>query len=559
MDKKFCEITNRNELAEFLGVSKKTLTNVLYYKHVESFYVSFDIPKKSGGTRRINAPFGLLKYIQTQLLKELYFYRTTIRKEKNIKTNISHAFEKGKDIISNAEIHRNKRYIVNIDLKNFFDCFHFGRIKGYFIKNEFFSLPVEVATVIAQLTCYNGKLPQGAPTSPIITNMICNILDYKILSLAKKYHLDYTRYADDLTFSTNDKNFESRFSSFYNSLCKIIQKNGFEINSEKTRFIFKDSKQSVTGLIVNKKINVDKQFYKTTRAMAYQLYKTGSFSINDKQGSLLQLEGRFSFINEIERYNNRKNGLTQSKFYNMSAKEKDFQKFLFYKYFYANDKPIIVTEGKTDIVYIKSALKNLYKEYPNLISKNADNKFEFKVSFFKRSNRIRFFFNMSQDGADAMKNLYRFFYGGDNMPNYIEYFNKLTGSTPHNPVILVFDNEIKNKAKPLYKFLKFANSIDKISKDGGSIQLIPNSNIYLATHQVVEGKEESEIEDLFDETTLSHKLNGKSFSKSANFDKNLYYGKDHFSKYISSNYNTIDFSNFKVLLDKIDNIVTIYD
>lgn len=558
MDKKFNEIKSRNDLADFLGVARKSLTNVLYNKHIEEYYTSFEIPKKSGGKRIIDAPHGTLKYIQSQLSKKLYLYRAAVRKENNIKTNISHAFEREKSIISNAEIHRNKRYIVNIDLKNFFDCFHFGRVKGYFMKNEFFSLPVEVATVIAQLTCYNGKLPQGAPTSPIITNMICNILDYKVLSLAKKYHLDYTRYADDLTFSTNDKSFINSFSLFLNSLNKIIQKNGFEINPDKTRFIYKDSKQSVTGLTVNKKINVDKQFYKDTRAMAHQLYKTGEFLINGEQGSLLQLEGRLSFINEIERYNNRKNEIKPKKIYEINAKEKEFQKFLFFKYFYSNSKPIIVTEGKTDIVYIKSALKNLYINYPNLITKNSDGEFEFKVSFFQRSSRIRFFFNMAQDGADAMKNLYKFFIG-DNVPNYIEYFKKLSGTKPQNPVILVFDNEVKSGKRPLSVFLKFCKHEGEISKSGGEIRLIKDSNIYLATHQISDDKDEAEIEDLFDNATLSHTINGKTFTKKADFDIEKYYGKDHFSKYISSNYETIDFSNFRVLLDTINKIVTTYE
>ena len=83
------------------------------------------------------------------------------------------------------------------------------------------------------MVCYDGKLPQGAPTSPIITNLICNVLDYKLLQLAKKYHLDYTRYADDLTFSTNDKNILKNYEQFYENLNKIIIKNGFEINLKK--------------------------------------------------------------------------------------------------------------------------------------------------------------------------------------------------------------------------------------------------------------------------------------------------------------------------------------
>ena len=158
--------------------------------------------------------------------------------------------------------------------------------------------------------------------------------------------------------------------------------------------------------------------------MAHALYVKGQYLIDGKDGTIAQLEGRFSFINQIEKYNNVQNGFNQKKFYKLNAKEKEMQKFLFYKYFYSNSKPIIVTEDKTDVIYLKAALKNLYKEYPRLIEKDSKGKFNFKISFFRRSNRIRFFFNMSQDGADAMKYLYCFFSENENanFPNYFAYF-----------------------------------------------------------------------------------------------------------------------------------------
>lgn len=558
---KFNEIKTRNELADFLGIKRKTLTNVLYIAGIGGYYKSFEIPKKSGGVRKIDAPTKILKAIQRKLYRCLYSYYDEILKEHNINVNISHAFARKKGIISNAKIHRNKRYILNVDLKDFFDCFHFGRVRGFFVSNKYFRLPEEVATVIAQLTCYKGKLPQGAPTSPIITNYICNILDYKILSLAKKYRLDYTRYADDLTFSTNDKKFVDNFDAFFKSLDGIITKNGFKINEKKTRLVFKDSRQTVTGLTVNKRINVSNTYYKATRAMANSLYTKGEFYINGEQGTLTQLEGRFTFINEIERYNNKINGLTNKKIYDLNAKEKELQKFLFYKYFYANPKPVIVTEGKTDVLYIKAALKSLYKDYPNLIEKNDDDKFQFQISFFRRSNRIRFFFNMNQDGADAMKNLYRFFSDIENNRyiNYFSYFNNLSKRKPINPVIFVFDNEINNGKKPLKNFLSFCGINKPIGfKNGGFEPIISDGNLYLATHQLVNGKNECEIEDLFEDKVINHKINGKSFTRDAKFDNEKFYGKDHFAKYVYSNYNKIDFSKFRPLLDSINQIIISY-
>lgn len=563
MEKYFNEVKTRNELADFLKIERKTLTFVLYCKGVDSYYTSFEIPKKSGDPRKITAPTGVLKTIQKKLSHCLYNYRSQVFEKNNIKMNISHGFEKEKSIMSNSKIHKNKRYILNVDLEGFFDSFHFGRVRGYFINNKYFRMTEEVATIIAQLTCCNGKLPQGAPTSPIITNLICQILDIKLLNLAKKYKLDFTRYADDMTFSTNNKTFAEKYDCFIEDLNKVIIKNGFSINENKTRLLFKDSKQTVTGLVVNKKVNVDRDYYRKVRSMAYHLYKDGKFFIDNKEGTINELEGKLSFINQIEKYNNTANIDDKKSYYNLNSKEKQFQKFLFYKYFYSSLKPVIVTEGKTDIAYIKAALKNLYKEFPELIEKNENGDFEFKISFFRRSKRTRYFFNMSLDGADAMKNLYRFFTNIDNnsYPNYFDYFKKTSKRTAKNPVIMIFDNELSNKNKPLKNFLNITNSLNEYKitiANGGFVQLVDDGNLYLATHQLINNKEECEIEDLFDDKILNHKISEKSFSRKSNFDLNKYYGKEIFSKYILSNYEKIDFSNFKPLLNSIKEIVENY-
>ena len=238
--KKLKELQTREDLALYLAIPLQKLTYILYKSKPDSYYDTFEIPKKNGESRQIHAPSGDLK----------------------------HAFQKGKSIITNANIHRNKRYVLNLDLKDFFDHFHFGRVRGFFMKNKNFELPVEIATMIAQLTCYEGKLPQGAPTSPIITNLVCNILDMRLLKIAKKYRVVYTRYADDMTFSTNDKKFLENQENFMKSIKKEIESFGFEINDKKTRLLFCDSRQEVTGLVVNKKISVNREYCKRTRAMA---------------------------------------------------------------------------------------------------------------------------------------------------------------------------------------------------------------------------------------------------------------------------------------------------
>lgn len=553
----FNDLKTRNELADFLRIPRKKISYLLYKNDINTFYMSFEIDKKNGGVRKINSPLAELKEIQRKLAVALYNHKKKNQKKNN---NLSHAFEKEKSIITNAKIHRNKRFVLNIDLENFFESFHFGRVRGFFIKNNNFLLSSEVATVIAQLTCYKGNLPQGAPTSPIITNLICEILDQRLLKIAKRYKLSYTRYADDLTFSTNDVKFLDKQSEFYGLLSRELIRAGFKINEKKRRLQIRDSRQVVTGLVVNKKVNVNRTFYKETRAMAHQLYKEGKFEINGKIATLNQLEGRFSFINQLTRYNNKIDGENRN-FNNLSSREMQYQKFLFYKYFYANPKPIIVTEGKTDIVYLKAALKNLYNEYPNLISKNSDGSFEFKVYFLNKTKRLAYFLGIFQDGGSALKNIYNFFEGKTKTtPSYLSYFKKLSNALPKNPVILMFDNEIKSgKNKPIGNFINHAN-IDEgkksILQEKYMINII--DNLYLLTVPLIDGKPECDIEDLFGKEVLSQKIRGREFCKKDKYDYSKYYGKEIFSKYILDNYTDVDFNKFKSVLNNIINIMDLY-
>ena len=264
-------IGNLFELSEVLKIKPQKLAYLLYVVDINSMYKVFTIPKRNDGTRTICAPEPELKQIQKRIDKFLRKIQNDYYHSKGINPNISHAFNKNKSIKTNSLVHTNKRYVLNIDLENFFDSFHFGRVQGFFYKNNDLPFSSNVATMLANLVCCNGKLPQGAPSSPIITEMISNILDIRILQLAKKYKLDYTRYADDLTFSTNRKNFIDDYNVFMQKLNKCIEKNGFKTNKNKTKLMFKDSHQEVTGVTVNKFSNINRNYYKKTRSMANEL------------------------------------------------------------------------------------------------------------------------------------------------------------------------------------------------------------------------------------------------------------------------------------------------
>lgn len=559
----FEDVHTRNDLADFLGIKRGKLTYILYIQKVDTMYSTFSIPKKCGGERTINAPNDDLKQVQRKLADALWNYQVKIWKENQIQTNISHAFQKSKSIVTNSMRHVRKRYVLNIDLKNFFDSFHFGRVRGFFMKNFFWGMTEEVATVIAQLTCYKGALPQGAPTSPIITNMICNIMDMHLLSIAKRYKLNYTRYADDMTFSTNDKHFIEHYDAFYKDLSGEILRAGFQINEEKTRLLYNDSRQEVTGLIVNNKISIKREYYKNTQAMAHSLYTNGFFTINREDGTISQLEGRFSFIDQIEKYNNSHDGEKHSAI-SLNHREKKYQEFLFYKNFCINSKPLIVTEGKTDILYIKSALRKMYLQYPDLIEKK-DNQWIYNLSFLHRSSKLSYFFDFSPDGADTMQNIYNLYMTHDKARvNYYKCFREKYDLKMHQPVILLFDNEFEKKdksEKPVKKFIKKVKTDKKNQKEvpeeaeqieetlRKELYLHLIGNLYVQVVPLAPSETSGEIEDLLGKDILNMEIGGRKFDRTGKEDKSSFYNKDILSKYVLSHYEEIDFSSFIPLLD----------
>ena len=180
-------------------------------------------------------------------------------------------------------LHVHRRCIVNIDLKDFFSQITFPRIRGMFLKYPF-NLPSKAATVLAQIVTCDSVLPQGAPTSPIISNFICAKMDGDLWRFACKNKLRYSRYADDLTFSTNAKQLPEALGEFSldntfilsEKLKQIIEKrNHFFINGKKTRCMKRDARQEVTGLTVNDKVNVSHKYIKQIRAMLHDWQVNG--------------------------------------------------------------------------------------------------------------------------------------------------------------------------------------------------------------------------------------------------------------------------------------------
>lgn len=271
-----------NDLAGLLRYSPSGLSFILYKIPSDRKYTTFTIRKKAGGDRQIDAPIPHLKALQRRLADLLYECATEIDKKEKRKNKLSHAFRKDLSIISNARAHRARRFVFNLDLENFFPSLNFGRVRGFLMKNAHFKLPERVATIVAQIACKDGFLPQGSPCSPIVSELLTHFLDIRLVTMAARNDCSYTRYADDLTFSTNKKEFPAPIASFVDDQWQVgeelksrIEDAGFRINSIKTRMQIRPSRQTVTGLTVNQKVNVPQQYYKFARAMAHSFMTTG--------------------------------------------------------------------------------------------------------------------------------------------------------------------------------------------------------------------------------------------------------------------------------------------
>jgi len=174
------ELTSESELLKYLGVSPAELRKIWWFRG--RMYSHFDISKKSGKNRLISAP--------DDRLKNLYKPRNPV-----------HGFVPDRSVRTNAESHLRRRFILNVDLKNFFPTITEARVQGLL---ESIGIDADVAAIVARICSNNGCLPQGAPSSPVLSNMICFRLDKTLINFSKEHRLLYTRYADDITLSSRE-------------------------------------------------------------------------------------------------------------------------------------------------------------------------------------------------------------------------------------------------------------------------------------------------------------------------------------------------------------------
>ncbi len=273
----FPRLSTPKEIADLLEIDYKSLIYHLYRLPEISRYMVFEVPKRSGGTRTIRAPISKIKILQRKLsfiLQLVYKPKASV-----------HGFVRDKSVVTNANRHCRKLFVLNVDLENFFPSINFGRVRGMFMAKPY-SFPDKVATVLAQLCCIDNQLPQGAPTSPVVSNMVCSRLDTHLRLLASRFRCTYTRYADDITISTTVSKFPEGLAILDTStlpvsakagdeLTKVITDNGFQINAAKTRLQNSHSRQEVTGLTTNEFPNVQRRYTNQLRSMLHAWEKYG--------------------------------------------------------------------------------------------------------------------------------------------------------------------------------------------------------------------------------------------------------------------------------------------
>ena len=303
-------ITKVPQLCEALNLTVSELRRLCYQREASTYshYTRFEIPKRSGGMRAIWAPLPTLKQAQHWILHEIL--------ERLVVQGAAHGFLSGRSIATNAAEHCNSQLLVKLDIENFFPSISWKRVKGVFRKAGY---PEQIATLLALLCTEapreivqdNGKtyyvalaercLPQGAPTSPALTNALCLRLDRRITGFADKAGWRYTRYADDLTFSfAADNSQEADISRLLGTVKRILGEEGFNVNVKKTHVIRQHQAQQVTGLIVNgtQAPRVSRNLKRQMRAALHNLQQGKGL----KEGeSLNRLKGYAAYIAMTER------------------------------------------------------------------------------------------------------------------------------------------------------------------------------------------------------------------------------------------------------------------
>ncbi len=297
---------NIEALANAMGIHVGELRFLSYNRRTAqvSHYRRFGLRKKTGGIRKISAPMPRLKRAQEWILANIL--------ELIPLHDAAHGFRRGRSIVTNARPHVGQDVVINMDLEDFFPTVTFPRIRGVFRKMGYSG---QLSTVLA-LICSepeteevhldgrtffvaktDRRLPQGAPTSPALTNIICRGLDARLTGLAQRFGFTYTRYADDMTFSGSGPALQN-IGRVLRQANYIIEQEDFKVHPKKTRVFRKSSRQEVTGLVVNERLGVNRELLRRFRALLFQIDRDGPANKHWGHSSdvMTSIEGFANFV-----------------------------------------------------------------------------------------------------------------------------------------------------------------------------------------------------------------------------------------------------------------------
>lgn len=597
---RFRKCENLKDISGIIGFKPSALAYILYKMPNDAKYTEFTVNKKGGGIRKISAPVAQLKSAQKALNRVLNEVLAECLGSN--RKAVSHGFVPRKSIATNAGMHVGCRHVFNVDIEDFFGAFNFGRVRGFFIHNKKFRMNPAAATVVAQIACHNNCLPQGSPSSPVITNLISISLDAQLVRIAKKYGCSYSRYADDLTFSTNLKDVPSEVATWDGrrwsagaELRSSIHRAGFLLNDAKTRLSSGKGRQTVTGLTVNRFVNIRKSYFRSARSMCHRMYISGECyapatiyppdrpkvwvnrayhwlsarypkaapwlrtfarffsgpirpmaraSRRDSVGpkilvSRRQLEGMIAHIFYIKKRRLKKDELKSSSIWRI------YKEFLLFTRFYDPPKPLIVGEGPTDVGYLRAAIKSNANIFPKL-AEIKDGKLKYAVSFFNVDTEVADIIGLSGGTSKICAFL----------SGYRKSISKYQHVGKRNPVIFVVDNDSGGGA--VYKTLKREFQIDIDLSSGAGITHVTD-NIYLLSTDPVGVDGISCIENYFDPSVLSIEIDGRKFVFNKDPEVTTQYGKSEFvKKVVTSGKYDVSFSGFIPLLQRMETVIKNY-
>lgn len=240
----------------------KKINKILYgiSNNIDLNYEEIIIKKRNKNLRYLNEPSPILKSIQKRILKNVL--------EEKMISKCAYAYKKGLSTILNAKSHVGCKVILKLDIENFFDNINFYKVYNSCFNENLY--PKKLGMLLTNLCVYNDMLPQGAPTSGYISNIVLRNFDCNIDAYCKDKNINYTRYSDDMTFSGD---FDIRKLIKY--VNELLYKERFRLNKSKIKVVLNTTRQQVTGIVVNEKINLSKNYKRKIRQEVYYVLKYG--------------------------------------------------------------------------------------------------------------------------------------------------------------------------------------------------------------------------------------------------------------------------------------------